>query len=168
MAIYTVSGGKDNPVCTCGGYKRDGTPCRHILVLANRGKLNCPSPLPCYLSANIREALINTEIHPDVSTLDLADVQGPDPKARPGRPKYQRHKSSVEHMFKKRKCYRCTICHQTGHTAKTHEAFIRLQTNRPRGRQRDPIECQQKRDRIKTKMRTFAFDQERYMADHPM
>lgn len=167
MAIYTVSGGKDNPVCTCGGYKRDGAPCRHILVLANRGKLNCPSPIPCYLSSNIREALMNTQMNPDVSTLDVADVQGPEPKPRAGRPRYQRNKSTVEHMFKQKKAYRCTICHQKGHTAKTHEAFIRQQTRRPHGRQTDPAECREKRDRIKLKMRTFVFDQTRYQAEHP-
>lgn len=163
-ATYTVTG-THNPQCTCDGYKRDGAPCRHIAVLEARGCCEAPSPLAYYLSSSIREALMNTQMIPDVAELYPSDVKMPQRTARPGRPRYHRYKAAIEHLFVVKKTYRCTICHKTGHTSRTHDAWIR-QHSGPRGRQTDQYISRQKREKTKRKMRKFIFDAAKYNEEH--
>lgn len=119
---------RDSPKCTCRGYERDGAPCRHILALAERRRVKQSVSRPCYLSSTIINALT------DVSQLEVANVKMLPPKRLSGRPPPRQYKSAAEHLFEHKKKYRCAICHQTGHTAKTHDAWVRPSAHAVQGR----------------------------------
>ena len=119
------------PICSCGGYSRDGMPCRHLIALNSRGMTTLPVPWACHKSDVIRCALERKEIFIDRAEIAPSDVLPPESKPRPGRRPYRRIRSISEHQFNSRKRrYQCTICHAEGHTSRTHEAWVRLQRDR--------------------------------------
>ena len=134
--------------------------------LGKRGSVGQPVPKPCYFATTIINALTDTQITLDVSRLEVASVKMPPPKRPSGRPPYRRHKSAIEHLFENKKRYRCAICHATGHTSKTHDAWVRQKARVVQGRQTDPEISTAKRARAKAKLRTFTFDFAKYAEDN--
>ena len=156
QATYVVSRNGHALICSCQGYERDGIPCRHLLVLEDRGTLLAPEPMDYYRSAEIRQALHGTEIVLDPSKITDEDVKEPEKRTKTGRPPTRRYKSVTERLLAaRRRSYRCAICKRQGHTSKTHDAWERRQRKRQAG---GPIVNQTLERSTSQKGRTFKFD----------
>ena len=163
-ATYVVSWSGNNLKCTCQGYERDGIPCRHMLVLEDRGSLLAPQPKPYYRTAEIRQALHDTTIVADPSMItDDEAVKEPEKRAKTGRPPTRRYRSITENLkAARRKSYRCAICKEQGHTAKTHDAWERKQRKRAREQRENPTASQRGTRRRGEASRSFKFDRQAY------
>lgn len=149
---YLVRNEDSVPICSCGGYSRDGMPCRHLIALNARGMTTLPVPWTCHKSDVIRCALEGKKIFIDRAEIASKDVLPPETRKRSGRPPYRRIRSISEHQFNSRKRrYQCSICHGEGHTARTHAAWVKLQHDQTTSANISAKTRSEKRPRAKAK-----------------
>ena len=103
-------------VCDCGGYTRDGVPCRHEYEVAKRFALEYKlrNLAEFNETKRIMEGLGKPYNIPNFGNISETNIKLPEVNRQPGRPKILRARGANEFFFKKSK-RRCSNCGNFGH-----------------------------------------------------